>query len=73
MTGEETMREVETMIDACQAASALRLPYYWFSHCTVRTTKRIPHYVLGRLVRFRLSELTVWAKATDVLTEEETP
>lgn len=54
----------EPMIDARQASYALRLPYYWFSDRTMRAAKRIPHYRLGGLVRFRLSELSAWAQAT---------
>jgi hypothetical protein len=50
------------MIDARQASYALRLPYYWFSDRAMRATKQIPHYLLGGLVRFRLSELKAWAE-----------
>jgi hypothetical protein len=53
--------DVEPMIDAKQAAAALRLPYYWFADHAMRTKYRIPHYLLGGLVRYRLSELQVWA------------
>ncbi|MGE0983500.1 DNA-binding protein [Ralstonia pseudosolanacearum] len=50
----------EPMIDAKEAAAALRLPYYWFADHTMRARYRIPHYLLGALVRYRLSELTAW-------------
>ena len=52
---------VEPMIDAKQAAAALRLPYYWFADHAMRSKYRIPHYLMGGLVRYRLSELSVWA------------
>lgn len=52
---------VEPMIDAKQAAAALRLPYYWFADHAMRNKYRIPHYLLGGLVRYRLSELSAWA------------
>jgi len=52
---------IETMIDAKQAAAALRLPYYWFADPAMRGKYRIPHYLLGGLVRYRLSELSAWA------------
>jgi len=52
---------VEDMVDARQASYALRLPYYWFSDRAMRATKCVPHYRMGGLVRFRLSELTTWA------------
>jgi hypothetical protein len=54
----------EGMVDARQASYALRLPYYWFSDRSMRAAKRIPHYLLGGLVRFRMSELTAWAQST---------
>ena len=47
---------VESMIDAKQAAAALRLPYYWFADHAMRSKYRIPHYLMGGLVRYRLSE-----------------
>jgi hypothetical protein len=57
---QSTQFEQEPMIDARQASYALRLPYYWFANPKMRTAKRIPHYLLSRLVRFRLSELEAW-------------
>ncbi len=54
-------RDIEPMIDAKQAATALRLPYYWFADQAMRSKYRIPHYLLGGLVRYRLSELSAWA------------
>jgi hypothetical protein len=56
----------EGMVDARQASYALRLPYYWFSDRSMRSAKRIPHYLLGGLVRFRMSELTAWAQSESV-------
>ena len=58
---EQSLREVEPMIDAKQAAAALRLPYYWFADPAMRARYRIPHYLIGALVRYRLSELSAWA------------
>ena len=43
------------------AAAALRLPYYWFADHAMRSKYRIPHYLMGGLVRYRLSELSTWA------------
>ena len=56
-----TTAGIEPMIDATQAAAALRLPYYWFADHAMRTKYRIPHYLMGGLVRYRLSELSAWA------------
>lgn len=50
-----------SMINARQASHTLCLPYYWFSDRGMRMEKRLPHYCLGGVVRFRLSELLVWA------------
>lgn len=51
----------EAMIDARQAAAALQLPRYWFTDRKMRSRYRIPHYLMGSLVRYRTSELAVWA------------
>jgi hypothetical protein len=53
--------DVEPMIDAKQAAAALRLPYYWFADSQMRSKYKIPHYLMGGLVRYRPSELSAWA------------
>ena len=47
---------IEPMLDAKQAAAALRLPYYWFADHAMRSK-----YRMGGLVRYRLSELSTWA------------
>lgn len=57
---------VEPMIDAKQAAAALRLPYYWFADQAMRSKYRIPHYLMGGLIRYRLSELSAWAARSTV-------
>ena len=53
--------EAEPMVDAKQAAWALRLPLYWFADQKLRAKYRIPHYVMGGLVRFRMGDLSTWA------------
>ena len=63
------VHDVEPMIDAKQAAAALRLPYYWFADRTMRARYRIPHYLIGALVRYRLSELSAWAKRCSAVQE----
>jgi len=54
------------MSDARQAAQGLRLPLFWFTDHRVRTRYRIPHYELGRLVRFRMQELEAWVAQNKV-------
>lgn len=51
----------EPMVDARVASVALRLPHYWFSDPTMRERYRIPHYAIGSLIRYRMSELYDWA------------
>ena len=51
----------EPMMDARQASYALSLPYYWFADRRMRAARRIPHYLLGGLVRYRWSELAAWS------------
>ena len=63
---------IEPMIDAKQAAAALRLPYYWFADHAMRTKDRIPHYLMGGLVRYRLSELSAWAARSTVVQGRDT-
>jgi hypothetical protein len=60
---QNTPLQVTPMIDAKQAACALRLPLYWFADPKMRSKHRVPHYLLGGLVRFRMSELSLWAAA----------
>lgn len=61
----------ESMIDAKQAAAALRLPYYWFADHTMRAKYRIPHYLMGGLVRYRLSELSAWAARSTAVQDRD--
>ncbi len=58
---EDSPLEAEPMIDAKQAACSLRLPLYWFADQKLRAKYRIPHYLMGGLVRFRMAELSTWA------------
>lgn len=60
-TDKNFQLEVDPMIDAKQAACSLRLPLYWFADPKMRAKHRIPHYLLGGLVRFRTNELSTWA------------
>jgi hypothetical protein len=73
MTDNNTSEKgIEPMIDAKQAAAALRLPYYWFSDHAMRTKYRIPHYLMGGLVRYRLSELSAWAARSAAVQDRDT-
>ncbi|MGY8904444.1 MAG: hypothetical protein ACKVIH_07850 [Burkholderiales bacterium] len=38
----------------------MNLPMYYMTNARQRTKLRIPHYRIGRMVRFKLSELAEW-------------
>ena len=61
MTEQHEPLNTEPMVDAKHAAASLRLPYYWFADQAMRSRYRIPHYLMGGLVRYRMSELQTWA------------
>ena len=42
------------------------LPSYWLSPSQGTTARRIPHYRVGKLVRFKPNELEAWICAADV-------
>jgi len=54
----------EPMIDAREAAAHLNLPLYFLTNATKRKALKVPHYRIGRLLRFKLSELDEWLLAT---------
>ena len=53
----------EQFIDARQAALMFNLPTYWLSQAKERQQRRIPHYRVGKLVRFKSNELEAWIVA----------
>lgn len=59
--GSGAATEAEAMVDSRQAATALQVPYYWLADRQMRNELRIPHFALGGLVRYRLTELCAWA------------
>lgn len=50
----------EAFIDAREAAYTLNLPMYYLTNAAQRRKLQIPHYRIGRMVRFKLSELSAW-------------
>ena len=50
----------EPFVDAREAAYTLNLPLYYLTNAAQRAKHQVPHYRLGRMVRFRLSELEAW-------------
>ncbi|CAJ0739053.1 helix-turn-helix domain-containing protein [Ralstonia mannitolilytica] len=53
----------EQLIDVRQAALMFNLPSYWLSQAKERKQRRIPHYRVGKLVRFKPAELEAWIVA----------
>mgnify|MGYP003611980666 FL=1 len=60
----------EQLIDARQAALMFNLPTYWLSQAKERQQRRIPHYRVGKLVRFKPNELEAWIVAQQPSDEE---
>jgi len=60
----------EQLIDARQAALMFNLPTYWLSQAKERRQRRIPHYRVGKLVRFKPNELESWIVAQQSSGEE---
>jgi len=50
----------EPFVDAREAAYTMNLPMYYMTNLQQRRKLRIPHYRIGRMVRFKLSELAHW-------------
>ena len=53
----------EQLIDSRQAALMFNLPTYWLSQAKERQQRCIPHYRVGKLVRFKSSDLEAWIGA----------
>ena len=52
----------EPFVDAREAAYTMNLPMYYLTNAAQRASLRLPHYRIGRLVRFKLSELAEWQR-----------
>ena len=57
-TGEPT---ASAFITDAEAARATKLPQYYFTNAAKRAEMEIPHYLVGKLVRFKLEEIRQWA------------
>ena len=53
----------ERLVDASEAAHCLNLPMYLLTLPKERQRLGIPHYRVGKLVRFKLQELEAWMLA----------
>lgn len=57
----------ERLVDAQEAAHCLNVPVYLLTHPEERTRLGIPHYRVGKLVRFKLNELVGWIESQQKL------
>jgi len=57
----------ERLVDAREAAHCLNLQMYLLTHPKERDRLRVPHYRVGKLVRFKLDELMVWMESQQAL------
>ena len=53
----------ERLVDAREAAHCLNLQMYLLTHPKERDRLQVPHYRVGKLVRFKLGELMVWMES----------
>jgi len=60
MTPEVVPSSAEPMVAARAAHKALCIPMQWLGNKVQRRARGVPHYRIGHLVRFRLSELEAW-------------
>jgi hypothetical protein len=51
---------ITRLISCEEAISVTKLPAYYFTDAEVRKQLEIPHYLVGKLVRFKLDELRQW-------------
>jgi len=57
---QNSILQAEPFIDASEAAYTMNLPMYYLTNAAQRKRMGIPHYRIGRMVRFKLSELEAW-------------
>ncbi len=53
----------ERLVDAREAAYCLKVPIYLLTHPKERERLGLPHYRVGKMVRFKVSELMAWMQA----------
>ncbi len=58
---------VEPLVGAHEAAARLNLPLYVLTDRAKRRELKVPHYRIGRSLRFSLPELEMWLLATAVV------
>ena len=62
----------ERLVDAREASHCLNLPLHWLTHTKERRRLRLPHYRVGKLLRFKLQELQDWMQASQTAISPDT-
>jgi excisionase family DNA binding protein len=60
---QNSILQAEPFVDAREAAYTLNLPMYYLTNAAQRKRMAVPHYRIGRMIRFKLSELETWLSA----------
>ena len=60
---KKSILQAEPFVDAREAAYTMNLPMYYLTNAAQRKRMGIPHYRIGRMIRFKLSELETWLSA----------
>ena len=60
---QESIPQTEPFVDAREAAYTMNLPMYYLINAAQRKRMGIPHYRIGWMIRFKLSELETWLSA----------
>jgi len=66
ITANDVLRE--RLVDAREAAHCLNLQMYLLTHPKERDRLQVPHYRVGKLVRFKLGELMAWMESQQNVT-----
>ena len=53
----------ERLVDAREAAYCLKVPIYLLTHPKERQRLGLPHYRVGKMVRFQVSAFMAWMQA----------
>lgn len=60
MNTMNTESAAEPFLDARSASQHMNVPIYYLTSAAKRKALGIPHYRIGRLLRFKRSELDAW-------------
>ncbi len=61
----------ENLVDSRKAALVTHIPLHWLVQKEQRNRRGIPHYMLGKLLRFKIGELMAWMEAQQPAASQE--